>query len=69
MRLTPLERDVWIAAFAANQPQPCSPGGQKDGAAAKYWAAQAVFVIRGEKVNATAQEQEAMFNYVIGSWT
>jgi hypothetical protein len=47
--MTKLERDVWVAAFAANQPQPggtsfWSVNGEPK---AFYWAAAAVLTLRG----------------------
>lgn len=57
------EKQIWTIAFAVRQPQPKSSGGPRysGGTDAKYWAASAVFVFRGEKENPTDEQVQQLF--------
>lgn len=56
------EKQIWIISFAARQPQPKSGNPQYSGGKdAKYWAAAAVFVFRGEKENPTDEHVNQLF--------
>lgn len=54
--MTPLEKQVYLTTFCANQPQPGRHGN------AAYWAAAAVFVLRRSDTRPTNDEVEELFN-------
>lgn len=65
-KMTPIEFNVYLAAYVANQPRPGMHDGydhsQRDGMQiAKHWAACAVFGLRGS-VMPTYGETDALFD-------
>ena len=60
-RLTPLEEQAWLIAYATRQPRTIDLGFES---AAVYWAAEAVFHLRGEKNTPSPHDCQTMFEYM-----
>ena len=61
--MTPMELQVWLLAYASNQPHPFRPGVDKNRTTAPYWAACAVFHLRNGAAP-TDEEVDELFTEV-----